>query len=146
MTVAETKEATTGRASEARTETRERTERDLLALDTPVVSLHVHRPHLHLPGVTTKPAGRAVRAARNVLPTPTRLVYYGGLGAMAVAGVIEWPVAVAIGLGTAIGQRIRRNGRPAADAGDERAEERTAGAKRETRSETEAKREAKSRP
>jgi hypothetical protein len=33
------------------------------------------------------------------------LLYYGGLGTAALLGVIEWPVAIAIGAGIAIMQR-----------------------------------------
>src|SRR5262245_12018121 len=33
------------------------------------------------------------------LPSPPRLIYYAGLGTLAAVGVIEWPVAAAIGVG-----------------------------------------------
>ncbi len=128
MTVTETKRATAGEVSEGAQAERERQgerttpEGDLLALDTPVVSVHIHRPHLHLPRMTTAPAERAVRAARSALPAPSRLVYYGGLGAMAALGAIEWPVAIAIGVGTAIGQRVRRDGKRARRTGEPTAE------------------------
>jgi len=120
MTVAGTKQAsgkgaTTTAEERAKAAREDRPEhaahdRDLLAFDTPVMSLRIHRPHLRLPRVSTEPAERAARAARSALPPPARLVYYGGLGAAAALGAIEWPVAVAIGVGTAIGQRMRRGG------------------------------------
>src|SRR5690606_18578 len=66
--------------------------------------------------LSTEPAERAARAARAALPPPARLAYYGGLGAAAALGAIEWPVAVAIGVGAAIGQRMRRGGEPTARA------------------------------
>ncbi|GAA4221984.1 hypothetical protein GCM10023075_11950 [Streptosporangium album] len=70
-------------------------------------------PHLHLPHINRQEAGQAVDAAKSFLPPPERMVYYGGLGALAVAGLIEWPVAAAIGVGTMIAQRARRQGRSA---------------------------------
>ncbi|MFF3437404.1 hypothetical protein [Streptosporangium sp. NPDC002721] len=33
------------------------------------------------------------------LPTPDRLVFYGVLGALGAFGVIEWPVALVVGVG-----------------------------------------------
>jgi uncharacterized membrane protein (DUF4010 family) len=39
--------------------------------------------------------------------SPRRLVYYGALGAMAVVGAIEWPVAAAIGAGVWLASRTR---------------------------------------
>jgi hypothetical protein len=51
--------------------------------------------------------GRAGRSVAGRLPSPGRLAFYGGLGAAAVSGVIGWPVAVAIGAGTAIVRRAR---------------------------------------
>lgn len=99
---------------------------DLLALDMPMVSLRVHRPHLRLPRMTGRPSGRAAHAMRSALPPVSRLAYYGGLGAAAALGAIEWPVAVAIGVGTAIGQRMRGDRRRARQA-DEHADEHAEG-------------------
>jgi hypothetical protein len=45
-----------------------------------------------------------------MLPPRDQLLYYGGLGAAALAGVIQWPVAIAVGAGLAIAQRSRREG------------------------------------
>jgi hypothetical protein len=36
---------------------------------------------------------------RVTLPSTEQLAFIGGVGALAVAGVIEWPVAVAVGVG-----------------------------------------------
>ncbi len=33
------------------------------------------------------------------LPEPQRLAFYGGLAALAVFGILEWPVAVVLGVG-----------------------------------------------
>ena len=124
MTVAGTKQAPTKstgtKASEKTAQTTTEDRPDLLALDTPVVSVRVHRPRLRLPS-DHGPAERAARAAKSALPRPSRLAYYGGLGAAAALGAIEWPVAVAIGVGTAIGQRVHRDGRRARQAEPESA-------------------------
>ncbi|MEU1594766.1 hypothetical protein ABZ468_18295 [Streptomyces sp. NPDC005708] len=59
-------------------------------------------------------AGRAVDAAavpvetaRRVLPAKGGLPLYAGLGALAVIGALEWPVAAGIGIGYAL---LRHNG------------------------------------
>ncbi len=41
----------------------------------------------------------AAQAVRANLPPTERLLYYGGLGVMATVGVLEWPVAAAVGVG-----------------------------------------------
>jgi hypothetical protein len=41
--------------------------------------------HVHVPGVGTVP-----------VPPPERMVYYAGVGALAVLGVVEWPLALVI--------------------------------------------------
>lgn len=33
------------------------------------------------------------------LPSPQQLVFYGGIAALGVFGVIDWPVALVIGIG-----------------------------------------------
>ncbi|MEX5712380.1 hypothetical protein AB1484_29900 [Parafrankia sp. FMc6] len=40
-------------------------------------------------------------------PSPGKAVYYLGLGGLAVAEIIEWPVAAAIAAGTYVAQRSR---------------------------------------
>ncbi|WP_062353227.1 hypothetical protein [Herbidospora yilanensis] len=79
---------------------------DMLRLDLPMVSLQVHQPHMHLPHLDKEEAGHAMRRAvrsRSV----EQVVYYGGLGALAAVGVIEWPIAAAIGVGTLIAARAK---------------------------------------
>jgi hypothetical protein len=49
--------------------------------------------------------GSAVRVVRSWVPTPQRAVYYGDLAALVASSVIGWPVAAAIGVGTAIARR-----------------------------------------
>ncbi|WP_245703414.1 hypothetical protein [Streptomyces lushanensis] len=54
----------------------------------------------------TNDAARAAKApvtvAREVLPAKGGLPLYLGLGAMGAVGVLEWPVAVGIGIGYAV--------------------------------------------
>jgi hypothetical protein len=38
------------------------------------------------------------------LPPPAHLAWYAGVGALAVFGVVDWPVAVLIGLGKALAE------------------------------------------
>ncbi|MFF4775944.1 hypothetical protein [Microtetraspora fusca] len=79
-------------------------------LNLPMLSLQFHRPHmphLEMPHMSRQEVGHAVDVARSFLPPPERVIYYGGLGALAVLGVIEWPVAAAIGVGTMLAQRGR---------------------------------------
>ena len=45
-------------------------------------------PHITVPVIGTL-----------TLPTPDRLVFYGVLGALGAFGVIEWPVALVVGVG-----------------------------------------------
>jgi len=59
-------------------------------------------------GAAPRGVARAAGAATTVLPPRDQLLYYGGLGVAAVAGVIEWPVAVAVGAGLAIARRSRQ--------------------------------------
>jgi hypothetical protein len=36
------------------------------------------------------------------LPEPDRLAFYGGIGALAAFGILDWPVAVVLGVGHAL--------------------------------------------
>jgi len=112
-----------GRArTSAKTEQAPRTAR----LNLPGMSAEFRRPDLPSPrdvaraasaaprqvarAASAAPRGvaRAAGAATTVLPPRDQLLYYGGLGVAAVAGVIEWPVAVAVGAGLAIARRSRQ--------------------------------------
>ena len=57
------------------------------------------------PGSTAKQAAHAAQVVRGYLPSPERLLYYGGLGVMAAVGVVEWPVAAALGAGLWLASR-----------------------------------------
>jgi hypothetical protein len=118
MTVTQTRRASGGRPPTA--ESGERGSGRRYKLDLPLVSIevrppdvrmpHVGLPHVDLPRaprLNRQELGHAVDVARSFLPPPERLAYYGGLGALAVAGVVSWPVAAAIGVGTVIAQRGR---------------------------------------
>ncbi|MFE5402827.1 hypothetical protein ACFQ9Z_15935 [Streptomyces sp. NPDC056580] len=48
-----------------------------------------------------------IAAAQRILPAKGGLPLYAGLGALALAGVLEWPVAAGIGIGYAV---LRRGG------------------------------------
>jgi hypothetical protein len=39
---------------------------------------------------------------------PKRALWWGGLAALAVAGVVEWPVAAVVGAGTYVAERLSR--------------------------------------
>src|SRR5690606_13760273 len=76
-----------------------------------VASIHIQgrRPHMpSLPHIDRREIGHAMHVTRSFLPPPERLLYYGGLGALAMLGAIEWPVAAAIGIGTIVAQRAVR--------------------------------------
>jgi hypothetical protein len=79
----------------------------------------VSRPRVPLPSQHTIIVGavRAADAVRDRIPARQDLIYYGGLGALAAFGVVEWPVAAAIGAGVwLVGRRgTRRESRPASE-------------------------------
>lgn len=81
------------------------------AATVPVLHVRVPVLRVRVPdvGAWVAQTGWAVRA--NVPPTE-RLLYYGGLGLAAVVGLVEWPVAVAVGAGVWVasrsGERRRR--------------------------------------
>jgi hypothetical protein len=78
-------------------------------LDLPLVSADFRAPQLRMPHVPTpREVVRTAGSATKLLPPRDQMLYYGGLGAAAVVGVIEWPVAIAVGAGLAIVQRSRR--------------------------------------
>jgi len=39
------------------------------------------------------------------LPEPKRLAYYGGLAALAAFGILDWPVAIALGIGHVLAEQ-----------------------------------------
>jgi hypothetical protein len=71
-------------------------------------------PRPHRPAVGRREIGDAARGAASLLPPPRELVFYTGLGALGALGLVEWPVAAAIGAGTMIARRSARDERQAA--------------------------------
>jgi hypothetical protein len=65
-------------------------------------------PHLRVPVVHVgAPSARSViaraqwtaRTIASAVPQPKRLLYYGGVGALAALGILEWPVAATVAVG-----------------------------------------------
>ena len=84
------------------------------AVPVPLVHTRIAVPSIrmpalgsHFPGLNAVVAQArwAAQAARATLPPADRMLYYGGVGAMAVVGVLEWPVAVVAGAGLWIAGR-----------------------------------------
>lgn len=63
------------------------------------------RPQLPVPRVRAGDVTGAVAGLRARLPEPREAAYYVGLGLLGALQVIDWPVAVAIGAGTALARR-----------------------------------------
>jgi hypothetical protein len=79
-------------------------ERHTAHVNLPLMSAEFRAPQMRMPTMPGQLV-QAAGAATSLLPPRDRLLYYGGLGTAAVLGVIEWPVAIAIGAGIAIAQR-----------------------------------------
>ncbi|MEV6132498.1 hypothetical protein AB0M05_37880 [Streptomyces violaceusniger] len=62
------------------------------------VTFTVPRAAMATASVATLP----IRTARRILPAKGGLPLYLGLGAMGLAGVLEWPIAVGVGVGYAV--------------------------------------------
>ncbi|MGW5441720.1 hypothetical protein [Streptomyces asiaticus] len=62
------------------------------------VTFTVPRAVMATANVATMP----IRTARRVLPAKGGLPLYLGLGAMGLAGILEWPIAVGVGVGYAV--------------------------------------------
>jgi hypothetical protein len=94
-------------------------------VNLPFVTAQFRAPDLHLP--SRGEAGAAARGVAAFLPSPKTALYFGGLAVTAALEIIEWPVAVAIGVGTALasrgGTRLEPQGRtrPVAQTPVERA-------------------------
>lgn len=73
----------------------------------PVANLRVPLLAPRVPdlGAATAQTRWAARTVRANLPSTERLVYYGGLGLLAAAGALEWPVAAALGVGVWVAGR-----------------------------------------
>jgi hypothetical protein len=72
-----------------------------------VLHMHTAHPAVPVPYFTPedlKTSAQAMASRLQAFPTPPAkdLLFYGGLGAMAVAGALEWPIAAAIGGATLV--------------------------------------------
>jgi hypothetical protein len=82
--------------------------------ELPVPNLKVPVVHLNAPSARsvldqTRWTARTVVSA---IPEPKRLLYYGGVGALAVLGILEWPVAAAAAAGVWVATHSVRRGEP----------------------------------
>ncbi len=78
------------------------------SLDLGFMSAQFQVPDWHLPDWRLPNRGdldAATRGARSMLPSRKAMLFMGGLAVTAVAGVIEWPVAAAIGVGSVLAAR-----------------------------------------
>lgn len=69
-------------------------------VNLPFVTAEFHRPDVQLPG--REDFASAAETVRSQLPTPKQALFYGGLAAGTALSLLEWPVALAIGVGTAV--------------------------------------------
>jgi hypothetical protein len=74
-------------------------------VNMPFVTAQFHAPDLHLPKPRPPEIRAALQTVRTFLPSREQALYYGGLALMAALEVVEWPVAAAIGVGTALAGR-----------------------------------------
>lgn len=103
------------------TETRSPTRSDTAAarraaVRVPVPTLGMRMARVPLPpGPRTVATGvsSATTAVRKSVPDRESLLYFGGLGAAAIGGLVSWPVAGAIGLGVWVAEHARREPDPA---------------------------------
>lgn len=132
---AETAETPEEEAPEAETpEHEEAPHRRTATVNLPFVTAEFRAPDIHLPSLPVHAPDRsdltgAVSAIRSRLPSPGQTVYYAGLGVLGVLELIEWPVVLAIGVGTALAQQqggSRRTEPESADAEATAREEATA--------------------
>jgi hypothetical protein len=72
-------------------------------VNLPFVTAQFRAPNLRLP--SRGEVGAAARGVGSYMPSPKAALYFGGLAVTAALEIIEWPVAVAIGVGTALASR-----------------------------------------
>jgi hypothetical protein len=76
-------------------------------IPVPLTGVRIPVPRLPMPSQQDVIVGavHASNMVRETTPTAGPLLYYGGLGALAAFGVVDWPVAAAIGAGVWIARR-----------------------------------------
>lgn len=89
--------------------------REVTTVNLPGVTAEFHQPDHYIP--TRDDLAGAVNTVRSRLPSGRSMVFYGGLGALAVFDVLAWPVAAAIGVGTALAQQSAAEGGPGSAGG-----------------------------
>ena len=72
-------------------------------VELPFVTAQFHAPEVRVPG--REDVTSAANAVRAQLPSRDHALFYGALGLSAAFAVIDWPVALAIGVGTALVSR-----------------------------------------
>lgn len=75
-------------------------------VDLPFVTAEFHRPDFRLP--TGDDIASAANTVRSQLPSREQALFYGALTLGTAFAMIEWPVALAIGVGTALAQHESR--------------------------------------
>jgi len=106
------------RKSSARSETpqaavtKERRDSYSRTLRTPFLTAHFELPKPAVLRTNAAVLDRPLHLGPVALPAPSKTLYYAGLGALAVAEVVEWPIVAAIAAGTYIAQHTRSD-RPA---------------------------------
>lgn len=88
-----TRTKATSEAEQARGEHRTR-------VDLPFVTAEFHVPEMHMPG--TQDWSNVADSVRSRMPSTQNALFYGGLAAGTAFAFIEWPVALAIGVGHAL--------------------------------------------
>lgn len=82
-------------------------------VDLPFVTAHFHVPEIHLP-TSTQDFSSAADSVRAQLPSREHSLFYGGLALGTAFAFIEWPVALAIGVGHALLNRPQQETTPSA--------------------------------
>ncbi|GGY07847.1 hypothetical protein GCM10010358_71190 [Streptomyces minutiscleroticus] len=98
--------ASTGRTTTAQRQARRsKTEGQQPQKSTDGLRMHILHARLPLPYLTPGDVSANVRTVASRIPSrpaPETIALYGGLGALAVAGALDWPVALVIGGATAV--------------------------------------------
>lgn len=102
--------ATTEQADEVRPAEGRFEGRRSATVNLPFVTAQFRVPDLQPP--SREELGWVVQTAQSMLPSGRSLLFFGGLAITAIAGIIEWPVAAAIGVGSALAGQGATNPEP----------------------------------
>ncbi|TPQ17787.1 hypothetical protein [Streptomyces sporangiiformans] len=93
-----------GKPPTAEEEQRRKTDEQEYAEQDTLLYIHTAHPEVPVPYFTPGDLKASAQAVTSRLPTaPTKdVLFYGGLGVLAVAGALEWPIALAIGGATMV--------------------------------------------